>query len=141
MIQDRQFRDGRLILPQGMMVDMQGRRGDIVLVNGAPSPIARVPDRLIRLRLVNGSNARIYQLSFSDSRSFHWIGTEGGLLERSVELQALSLAPGQRAEILVDFANGRPAKLVSGPDPNASVSGMGILEHEDNGMMGQFSVA
>jgi blue copper oxidase len=126
VIQDRHFRDGRLILPQGMMVGMQGRRGDTILVNGAPSPIARVPDRLVRLRLVNGSNARIYQLAFSDGRSFHWIGTEGGLLERSVELQALSLASGQRAEILVDFANGRPAKLISAPDPNASMGGMGM---------------
>jgi blue copper oxidase len=118
-----------------MMVGMQGRRGDTVLVNGAPSPIARVPDRLVRLRLVNGSNARIYQLSFSDGRSFHWIGTEGGLLERSVELQALSLAPAQRAEILVDFANGRPAKLVSGPDTNASMEGMGMGAGEASGGM------
>src|SRR3546814_6362176 len=91
---------------------------------GAPTPRADVPDRLVRLRLVNGSNARIYELSFSDDRTFHWIGTEGGLLARSVELQALTLAPGQRAEILVSFADGKPVALVTAQDASASMMGM-----------------
>ncbi|MEG3146177.1 multicopper oxidase domain-containing protein [Sphingomonas sp. RT2P30] len=128
LIQDRQFENGRLVMPTGMMVAMQGRRGDTIMVNGAPNPRAAVPNRLVRLRLVNGSNARIYELSFSDDRSFYWIGTEGGLLERSVELQALTLAPGQRAEILVSFVDGKPVSLVTGPDANASaMGGMGMM--------------
>ena len=124
VIQDRQFRDGRLIVPAGMMLAMQGRRGDTILVNGAPTPMARVPNRLVRLRLVNGSNARIYELTFSDRRGFHWIGAEGGLLDRPVELQAITLAPGQRAELLVDFTDGKPVSLVTAPDANASRVGM-----------------
>ena len=124
VIQDREFRDGRLVTPTGMMVAMQGRRGDTILVNGAPTPLARVPNRLVRLRLVNGSNARIYALSFSDGRGFHWIGAEGGLLERSVELRSIPLAPGQRAEILVDFTDGERVSLVTGPDANAAMAGM-----------------
>lgn len=124
LIQDRQFEGGRLVLPTGMMIAMQGRRGDTILVNGAPNPFARVPNRLVRLRLVNASNARIYDFSFSDRRSFHWIGTEGGLLDRSVELQTLALAPAQRAELLVNFEDGRPVSLVTGPDANASMMGM-----------------
>lgn len=124
LIQDRQFEDGRLVLPTGMMIAMQGRRGSTILVNGAPSPLAKVPSRLVRLRLVNASNARIYELSFSDRRTFHWIGTEGGLLDRPVELQAITLAPGQRAELLVNFADGRPVSLVTGPDANLSAMGM-----------------
>lgn len=124
LIQDRQFQGGRLIMPAGMMIAMQGRRGSTILVNGAPNPLAKVPSRLVRLRLVNASNARIYELSFSDRRNFHWIGTEGGLLERSVELQEITLAPGQRAELLVNFANGKPVSLVTGPDANLSAMGM-----------------
>jgi len=129
VIQDRQFENGRLILPTGMMTTMQGRRGDTLLVNGTPNAVARVPARRVRLRLVNGSNARIYTLSFADERAFHWIASEGGLLEAPVELRSLSLAPGERAELLVDFADGRPATLVTGPDANASVmmDGMGRL--------------
>jgi len=128
LIQDRQFENGRLVMPGGMMVAMQGRRGDTILVNGAVNPLAAVPNRLVRLRLVNASNARIYELSFSDRRSFHWIGTEGGLLEHAVALEAITLAPGQRAELLVDFTDGRSASLVTAADTNSSMmGGMGMM--------------
>ena len=115
--------DGRLVMPTGMMIAMQGRRGDTILVNGAPTPLARVRNRLVRLRLVNGSNARIYELSFSDGRVSHWIAAEGGLLERPAELQAITLAPGQRAEVLVYFADGKSVSLVTGADSNSSMMG------------------
>ncbi len=118
VLQDRQFEDGRLVVPQGMMSLMMGRRGDTLLVNGKPNPVARVPRRLVRLRFVNGANARIFNLAFSDDRAFHWIASEGGLLERPVEFRALALAPGERAEILVDFSDGRSVALETGPDLN-----------------------
>ena len=138
VIQDRQFESGRLSLPGGMMTTMQGRRGDTILVNGTPNALARVPARRVRLRVVNGSNARIYSLSFEDQRMFHWIASEGGLLEAPVELRTLSLAPGERAELLVDFSNGRAAMLMTGPDANASMmmGGMGRLRE---GLVGVLS--
>ena len=126
VLQDRQFESGRLILPEGMMTLMHGRRGDTLLVNGTANPVARVPRRLVRLRLVNGSNARIYDLAFGDDRPFHWIASEGGLLEKPIELESLSLAPGERAEILVDFADGRSIALETGRDTNAPMM-MGML--------------
>src|SRR5918993_1265844 len=126
VLQDRQFESGRLILPEGMMTLMHGRRGDTLLVNGTANPVARVPRRLVRLRLVNGSNARIYDLAFGDNRPFHWIASEGGLLERPIELRSLSLAPGERAEILVDFADGRSIALETEGDTNAPMM-MGML--------------
>jgi len=133
LIQDRQFVDGLLVVPTGMMVAARGRRGNTILVNGAFNPRAEVPNGLVRLRLVNGSNARTYELSFSDGRTFHWIGTEGGLLARSVELQAVTLASGQRAEILVNFADGKPVSLVTSSDANMPMMhGMGMMgEHGD----------
>lgn len=124
VLQDREFDDGRMVLPPGMMTAMQGRRGDTLMVNGTPHAVARVPARLVRLRLVNGSNARIYELSFDDDRAFHWIATEGGLLDAPVQLRSVSLAPGQRAEVLVDFSDGRKTTLVTAPDANASMGGM-----------------
>ena len=78
VIQDRQLEEGKLVVPHGMMTMMQGRRGNRILVNGTPDATARVPKRLVRLRLVNGSNARIYDLSFSDNRKFSWIATGEG---------------------------------------------------------------
>lgn len=124
VLQDREFNAGRMVLPAGMMTSMLGRRGDTLLVNGTPHAVARVPAKLVRLRLVNGSNARIYDLSFDDGRALHWIATEGGLLDAPVQLQSLSLAPGQRAEVLVDFSDGRKTTLVTAPDANASMGGM-----------------
>src|SRR3546814_12219223 len=88
------------------------------MVNGTVNPTARVPRGLVRLRLVNGSNAREYDLAFADDRPFHWIASEGGLLDKPVELRTLRLAPGERAEILADFSDGRPATLETGPDGN-----------------------
>jgi blue copper oxidase len=124
VLQDRKFENGRLVLPSGMMTVMEGRRGDTLLVNGTPDAFVRVPPRRIRLRLVNGSNARIYRLSFDDGRPFHWIATDGGLLEAPVELRELDLAPGQRAEILVDFSGGGSATLETAADANLPMMGM-----------------
>ena len=123
LLQDRQFSRGRLVMPGGMMAAMAGARGDTILVNGTPDAYVRVPARRVRLRLANASNARDYHLAFDDGRAFHWIAADGGLLESPVELRAISLSPGERAEIVVDFASG-PATLVTGPDDNLPMMGM-----------------
>jgi blue copper oxidase len=72
----------------------------------------------VRLRIVNGSNARIFDLSFDDQRTFHWIASEGGLLEEPIQMRSLTLAPGERAEILVNFSDGRRVALRTAPDTN-----------------------
>lgn len=132
VLQDRQFDDGLLVLPSGMMTLMQGRRGNVVLVNGTPNAVARVPAGLVRLRVVNASNARVYDLSFEDRRSFHWIATEGGLLEQPVRLRSIRVAPGQRAELLVDFSDRRSVGLLTAVDPNAGMMGMMRGEGRDS---------
>jgi blue copper oxidase len=131
VIQDRQFEDGLMVLPQGMMTMMQGRRGNTILTNGTPNATARVPNQLVRLRLVNGSNARIYDLSFSDNRAFHWIASEGGLLDRPMSVRSLTLAPGERVEVLVDFSNGQAVSLKTAPDTNMPMM-MGPLAQARN---------
>ena len=114
ILQDRVFdRDQHLVYPRGPMALMHGVQGSVMLVNGAREPRAGVPAGLLRLRLLNGANARVYDLAFEDGRSFHWIATEGGLLRAPVTLQRMRLAPGQRAEILVDCSDGRAAVLVN----------------------------
>lgn len=123
VIQDRQFNDGRLVMPGGMMTLMHGRMGDTLLVNGTANAEVRVPARTVRLRLVNGSNARIYEVSFDDRRPFQWIASEGGLLAAPVALRSLTLAPGERAEILVDFSDGRPVSLLPGMVNNGMMMG------------------
>ena len=127
IVQDKIFDGGQLIYPQHPMFVMHGMRGDTILVNGTPNAITRVPRGLVRLRLVNASNSRVYDFSFSDGRDFHWIATDAGLLERPIARRSLWLAPGQRAELLVDFADGRSATLRTGPDPMLGRGMMGMM--------------
>jgi FtsP/CotA-like multicopper oxidase with cupredoxin domain len=68
------------------------------------------------LRILNAANARNFDLRFSDRRPFHVVGSDGGLLAEPVELRSLVIAPAERYEVLVDFSNGRPVELVTGPD-------------------------
>ena len=101
IIQDKIFNaDGSLNYPSGH----EGVKGDHILVNGAVTPTFNAPAQFVRFRLLNGSNARIYNFGFSDNRQFHQIGTDGGLLEKPVPLTRLRLSTGERAEILVDFS-------------------------------------
>ncbi|MCB1492069.1 MAG: multicopper oxidase domain-containing protein, partial [Rhodobiaceae bacterium] len=107
VIQDRAFGpDGELVYVKRGPALMHGFRADTILVNGAVRPVAGVPAGLVRLRLVNGSNARIYHLRFSDDRSFHQIASDGGLLPAPVPHTELTLAPAERAEVVVDFSDG-----------------------------------
>ena len=131
ILQDKRFDDDGMSTYRPAMPDlMQGFRGETILVNGTVDPIFSVPKGIVRLRLVNAANARIFDLSFDDGRSFNIVATDLGLLARPVELGRLSLAPGERAEVLVDFGDGRPVDLVSAPDANAGRGMMGM------GMMG-----
>lgn len=114
VLQDKAFgRDRRMVYPSGHMQAMHGVHGNAMLVNGVPQPVAPVPAGLVRLRLLNAGNARLLDVAFDDNRAFHWIATEGGLLREPVSLRRLSLAAGQRAEVLVDFSDARPAGMVS----------------------------
>jgi len=92
-----------------------GRLGDTILINGTYNPHVSVRDEHVRFRLLNGSNARVYNLGFADGRPFDLIATDAGLLERPRRLQRLQLSPGERAEIVVGFAPGESVALRSFP--------------------------
>jgi FtsP/CotA-like multicopper oxidase with cupredoxin domain len=103
----------QLVYAPSMMDVMSGYLGDVMLVNGTPDAWLSVDRGLYRLRLLNGSNARIYKVALSDGRPFHLIGTDGGLLASPVSVTSAMLAPGQRLEVLVDFsANAVGASVV-----------------------------
>ncbi|MBK8949345.1 MAG: multicopper oxidase domain-containing protein [Flavobacteriales bacterium] len=95
VIQDRRF------APNGNFVF--AAYGDSVLVNGTSHAYVECPAQVVRLRLLNGSNARVYQLGFEDGRTFHVIAGDGGLLAAPVPTDRLPLSNGERAEVLVDL--------------------------------------
>lgn len=85
--------------------------GDHILVNGTAWPFANVEPRKYRLRLLNGSDSRFYNLRLNKGASntqagpqIVQIGTDGGLLNQPVYLDQLTLAPGERADVIIDFS-------------------------------------
>jgi spore coat protein A len=125
VIQDRMFTaDGQLHYP----ADPQTRTspepsvqpeffGDVILVNGQAWPKLDVQRRKYRLRILNGSDSRFYSLRFNRNGAKPltvWaIGTDGGLLAAPVELKgALVIAPGERQDVIVDFAEAGPGERV-----------------------------
>ena len=79
--------------------------GDAMLVNGKLTPFLEVEPRAYRFRLLNASNTRIYLFSLSNKQKYHQIGTDQGLLPAPIELDQVSLAPGERADIVIDFSS------------------------------------
>lgn len=75
-----------------------------ILVNGTIDPFLDVPAQWIRLRLLNGSSERYYNFGFTGNLSFQQIGSDGGLLDAPVSMSRLQLAPGERAEIVIDLS-------------------------------------
>ncbi len=117
VLQDRRFdASGRMVYEPSMMDVMHGFAGNRMLINGQAKATAVVPKGTVRLRLLNGSNARIYKLFFNDNRPMHLVATDGGFLPAPDALESLQLAPGERSEILVDFAEGSAPVLMSDPD-------------------------
>ncbi|HWC78376.1 MAG TPA: multicopper oxidase domain-containing protein [Pseudonocardiaceae bacterium] len=96
--------------------------GPFTLVNGVIWPHSEVEARWYRLRLLNASNARCYALNLIDAEDravnhnavARQIGTDGGLLPAPTALpeDGLVLAPGERADVLIDFGALRGRSVV-----------------------------
>ena len=107
-IQDRSFTpDGQLSYP----VDPPPTGpwvpeffGDTAVVNGAVMPLAEVEPRMYRFRILNGSNARFWNLEIGGAPPMWQIGTDQGLLTAPVRLKSILIAPGERADVVVDFS-------------------------------------
>jgi bilirubin oxidase len=132
IIQDREFNEdgsmdylNRFDVQGGMM----GKTGDTILVNGVINPLLTVEKSLIRLRILNGSNARIYNLQFDDNRAFKIIGSDGGLLEQPVEATMVTIAPAERIEIVVDLSDGGKPTLIH----SARMAGMTAMDDSEMG--------
>ena len=104
VLQDRLFNlDGSLNYPLTDSTITSGVIGDTLLVNGAIQPYFGVAQRKTRFRILNGSNARIYRLALSTGDSLVQIASDGGLLRNPVSRSSITLAPGERVEIVIDF--------------------------------------
>ncbi|CAI8856522.1 multicopper oxidase family protein [Methylococcus capsulatus] len=105
VLQDRRFdADNQLVYVRHMHEKMMGFHGDRILVNGRPDFTLEVASRAYRLRIMNGSNARIYKLGWDDGTPLTVLGTDGGLLETPEVKPYVMLAPGERLDVWADFS-------------------------------------
>jgi spore coat protein A len=86
--------------------------GDALLVNGKLFPYLEVEPRKYRFRALNAANGRFFHLSMSNGQAFHQIGTDQGLLPAPVELKRVILAPGERADLIVDFSGAAGEQII-----------------------------
>jgi FtsP/CotA-like multicopper oxidase with cupredoxin domain len=101
VIQDRRFNSSGALVYNGTN---NGETGDAVLVNGVVQPYFNIAKRKYRFRILNGSNSRLYRLALSNGASFKVLGMEGGLLAAPVTVTNITLAPAERADIVIDFS-------------------------------------
>lgn len=122
--------DGQLSYPTAWAPEFFGSSA---IVNGTVHPFLGVKRGVYRFRIYNGANARFFRLGLEVRHSgrrlpFLQIGTDGGLLNAPVPLTRLLLAPGERADLLVDFrevpagtvmelTNDAPTPFPYGPHP------------------------
>jgi len=100
-IQDQRFNaDGSIHYD---FLDHNGRIGDVFLVNGVVQPYFKVQRRKYRFRILNASNARMYQLRLSNRDPFLVFGADSWLFPRAGVVSDFELAPGQRHDVIIDF--------------------------------------
>lgn len=121
VIQDKQFNaNGSLFYPTTSGVPTPYPHpiwvpeffGDTAVVNAVVTPFLAVEPRRYRFRIVNGAQARFFNLSLNGpigQMPFWIIGMEQGFLAAPVMAKSILLSPGERADIIVDFA-GLPKK-------------------------------
>lgn len=116
IIQDKRFTaDGQIDYQLDVMTAAVGWFGDTLLTNGAPYPQHAAPRGWLRLRLLNGCNARSLNIAASDSRPLYVIASDGGLLAEPVKVTELSMLMGERFEVLVDTRDGKAFDLLTLP--------------------------
>lgn len=114
IIQDKSFNeDGSLFYPR--TVDnppsefpnpsiIPGFVGDFIVVNGKIWPYLEVEQRKYRFRILNASNQRFYRMRLDSGQPFVQIGSDGGLLQRPVTVDEITIAPAERVDVIIDFS-------------------------------------
>lgn len=107
MLVDRSFdRHNQLTNPfTNRRPPSDGINARTVLVNGAHMPHHRVSAQRFRLRILNASQFRPYNLYLSNGSPLVQIGTDSGLMPRPVRREKVFIGPGERAEVVVDFGD------------------------------------
>ncbi|SEP18274.1 multicopper oxidase family protein [Paenibacillus sp. OV219] len=114
VIVDRSFNpDGSIYYPSGPDPNEVGLPqpslvppfdADTILVNGMVYPFLNVEPRKYRFRILNAANSRILTLKMESNQPFYQIGTDGGLLEKTVKINEFMLLSAERVDVIIDFS-------------------------------------
>src|SRR5688500_14165912 len=105
IIQDKRFEGSNLDYTPTEDEIMTGYLGEQIVVNGVHAPVLNVASGWYRLRILNGSTARVYNLSLTEGIHMHIIGADGGLLKTPETVAGILLGPGERLDVLIDLSN------------------------------------
>ena len=135
VIQDRRFNPDGSFEYMSTMGDAEvGYQGDVILVNGTVDPYLALRRQRTRLRILNGSNSRVYVLGRDDGADLIVIGADGSLLEHPARMKRVKLAPAERIELIVDMQPDQTVTLMSYPvDAGAAGSGLKMRGAQENG--------
>ena len=113
---DRLFdAQGQLVYPTSGIAEapwVPQVRGDAHLVNGKIAPYVEVEPRPYRIRILNASNSRTYYPSLSGDHTLVQIGTDQGLRASPLSQRTLIVAPGERADVIVDFSTAAGQEVI-----------------------------
>ena len=116
ILQDKRLTpDGEIDYKLDIMTAAVGWFGDMMLTNGTVYPQHEAPRGWLRLRLLNGCNARTLNLAADDKRPLYVIASDGGFLTEPVQVSTLTIFPGERFEVLVDTSDGKAFDLLTLP--------------------------
>ncbi len=119
ILQDKEFGDhGQLTLDTSndwFGTELIGFLGSDILVNGTWGPFLEVDRAMIRFRVLNAANARIFDVAFDDGRQFMVVANDVGHLPAPVPVDHFMLSPGERVEFLCAFEPGERCRMVSRP--------------------------
>ncbi len=105
--------------------------GSFILVNGKIWPFMNVAQGKYRFRAINASGSRTYTLALSDSATFQQIGSDGGLIPQTTNVSSVTIAPGERADLVFDFGiypvGAEVTLLNSAPAPFPGIAGTGVI--------------
>lgn len=129
IVQDRSFdREGELELRHDGAEP--GMLGDTIMVNGTVGAVVQVVTQRVRLRLLNGATARTFTFAVPD-RSMTMVAGDGGFLDEPLELESLRLAPGERTEVVIEFAPGETVRLRSVASDLGAIAAAGTTGAND----------
>ncbi len=138
IIQDCSFyTDGSFVLPDRNKLFF----GDAIMVNGKVWPNLNVERRQYRFYILNASYSRVYNLKLSNGMDFILVGRERGLLPSPVKTKEFLLAPGERADVLIDFSRiPTGTKIILINDAKTPYPDGDLPEPETTGQIMRFTV-